>query len=318
MRTTFKRKNLRATDRGADCQTGRHPMLQAEIGRTKVTAAKTFPARGHLMLDFTMSSSDGRQVSLYDYRGRSNLVLFVAGRAQDSAEDPLLSALSKRYREITDTDSEALAVMADSVGQAEEFRRKMHFPFPVPSDPDMWVHNVGGRIKRMCKSIALLGEYTPTFPPHPATNAAIEHSRHLLGMDITATWVSTKDIDPKLFEHYSGIWVAPGSPYKSMEKTLWAIRYARENNIPCFGTCGGFQHIVIEYARNVLGFKDAQHAEYDPYASSLFISQLACSLAGREMRLSFVPGSRVATIYGGVSAKEQYYCNFRGQSGLHQ
>lgn len=162
----------------------------------------------------------------------------------------------------------------------------------------------------MSKSIALLGEYTPSFPPHPATDAAIEHSRQLLAMEVTATWVSTNDIDPALFEHYSGIWVAPGSPYKSMEKTLWAIRHARENKIPCFGTCGGFQHIVIEYARNVLGFKDAQHAEYDPYASNLFISQLACSLLGREMQLNFVPESRIAAIYGQVSAKEQYYCNF--------
>lgn len=162
----------------------------------------------------------------------------------------------------------------------------------------------------MSKSIALLGEYTPTFPPHASTNAAIEHSRNLLGGDITARWVSTEDIDQKLFDQYAGIWVAPGSPYKSMEKTLWAIRYARENKIPCFGTCGGFQHIVIEYARNVLGFKDAQHAEYDPYASSLFISQLACSLSGREMQLTFVPGSQVAAIYGALSAKEHYYCNF--------
>lgn len=162
----------------------------------------------------------------------------------------------------------------------------------------------------MSGSVALLGEYTPSFPPHPATSAAIEHSRRLFDMDISSRWVSTNDIDPTLFEQYSGIWVAPGSPYKNMEKTLWAIRYARENKIPCFGTCGGFQHIVIEYARNVLGFKDAQHAEYDPYASSLFISQLACSLAGREMLIGFVPESRVAAIYGGVSAKEHYYCNF--------
>jgi Asp-tRNA(Asn)/Glu-tRNA(Gln) amidotransferase A subunit family amidase len=95
-----------------------------------------------------------------------------------------------------------------------------------------------------------------------------------------------------------------------MDKTLWAIHYARENKIPCFGTCGGFQHMVIEYARNVLGFKDAQHAEYDPYASSLFISELACSLAGREMQLNFVPGSQVAAIYGELSATEHYYCNF--------
>jgi peroxiredoxin len=59
-------------------------MLQAEIGSGKVTAAESPPTRGHLMPDFTMSSSDGRQVSLYDYRGRSNLVLFlpVAHRTQ--------------------------------------------------------------------------------------------------------------------------------------------------------------------------------------------------------------------------------------------
>lgn len=162
----------------------------------------------------------------------------------------------------------------------------------------------------MSKSIALLGEYTPTFPPHASTNAAIEHSRSLLGADMSANWLSTEDIDSTLFECHSGIWVAPGSPYKNMEKTLWAIRYARENNIPCFGTCGGFQHIVIEYARNVLGFRDAQHAEYDPYSSKLFISQLACSLAGREMQLEFVAGSQVASIYGSLSATEHYYCNF--------
>jgi len=68
--------------------------------------------------------------------------------------------------------------------------------------------------------------------------------------------------------------------------------------------------MVIEYARSVLGFKDAQHAEYDPSASNLFISQLACSLTGREMQLKFVPGSQVAEIYGGLTAKEHYYCNF--------
>ena len=119
-------------------------MLQAEIGSAKVTAAESLPTRGHLMPDFTLSSSDSKQVSLYDYRGRSNLVLFFAGRPEDSAEDPLLGALPKRYQEITDTDSEAVVVVAESVGQAEEFRRKMHFPFPVLSDPDMRVHNSVG------------------------------------------------------------------------------------------------------------------------------------------------------------------------------
>ena len=162
----------------------------------------------------------------------------------------------------------------------------------------------------MIKSIALLGEYTPTFPPHISTDAAIKHAQNQLDVELTADWIATENIDQKLFDHYSGIWVAPGSPYKNMEKTLWAIHYARENKIPCFGTCGGFQHMVIEYARNVLDFKGAQHGEYYPFASSLFISKLDCSLDGREMQLNFMPGSQVAVIYGSLSAKESYYCNF--------
>lgn len=119
-------------------------MLQAEIGRTKVTAAKNFPTRGHLMPDFTLSSSDGKQVSLYDYRGRSNLVLFFAGRTRDSADSPLLSALAKRDGEIAETDSEVVVVLAESVVQADKFRRKMHFPVSALSDPDMRVHNMVG------------------------------------------------------------------------------------------------------------------------------------------------------------------------------
>ena len=162
----------------------------------------------------------------------------------------------------------------------------------------------------MKRSIAIIGEYSPTFAPHISTGAAIEHSRSASGIDVDGIWVSTEEIDKTLFERFSGIWVAPGSPYKNLDKTLWAIREAREKGIPCLGTCGGFQHIIIEYARNVLGFKDAQHAEYDPYASSLFISQLACSLAGQKMQLTFLPGSQIAAIYHATLATEEYYCNF--------
>jgi len=167
----------------------------------------------------------------------------------------------------------------------------------------------GDWVKTM-KSIALLGEFNPQSKTHAATNAAIEHSCAALGCRVAGIWVSTEDIETSLLADFAGVWVAPGSPYKNLEKTLQAIRYAREQNIPCFGTCGGFQHMVLEYARSVLNFKDAQHAEYDPYASDLFISKLTCSLAGREMRLSFVVGSMVAQIYGSLSATEEYYCNF--------
>ena len=165
----------------------------------------------------------------------------------------------------------------------------------------------------MRPSIAIVGEYSAAFPPHPATNAAIAHAGAALGLDVAREWIATDMLDASVFRRHDGIWVAPGSPYRDMAKTLDAIRRAREHGVPCFGTCGGMQHMIIEYARNVLGFRDAQHAEYDPYASELFISTLTCSLAGREMHLRLVPGSQVAKIYGATTVLERYYCNF----GVH-
>jgi CTP synthase (UTP-ammonia lyase) len=158
--------------------------------------------------------------------------------------------------------------------------------------------------------IALIGEYDPTFPPHEATYNACEHAARQLGVRVIAEWTSTADATISALRDFSGLWILPGSPYKSLKNTLDAIRYAREERIPCFGTCGGFQHVILEYARNVLGFHDAQHAEYDPYASELFVSQLECSLKGRELRIALKPGSRVAAIYGATDAIEEYYCNF--------
>jgi len=159
-------------------------------------------------------------------------------------------------------------------------------------------------------AIAILGEYTPASAPQAATAAAIGHAQTRLGVAVEAVWISTAAIDERLFERFDALWIAPGSPYKNLELTLWAIRRAREDGVPCFGTCGGFQHMVLEYARSVLGIRDAQHAEYDPYASRLFVAQLPCSLAGREMRLTFAAGSRVASIYGADAATEAYYCDF--------
>jgi len=158
--------------------------------------------------------------------------------------------------------------------------------------------------------IAILGEYNPNFPPHPATDAAILHSAAKIEARVKGEWISTEAIDLETIGEYSGLWISPGSPYKNLKKTLEAIRYGREQGIPCLGTCGGFQHIVIEYARNILGYSDAQHAEYDPDSSNLFISSLSCSLAGREMNLRIVPGSKVAEFYGAVDVRESYYCNF--------
>lgn len=109
---------------------------------------------------------------------------------------------------------------------------------------------------------------------------------------------------------FRGIWIGPGSPYASMDGALSAIRLARENRIPLLGTCGGFQHIIIEYARNVVGIDDAEHEESAPAASRLVISRLACSLVGRTMNIKLAPDSTLARIYRRTEVQEQYLCNF--------
>lgn len=161
-------------------------------------------------------------------------------------------------------------------------------------------------------NVCVVGDFDAEFPPHVATNEAIGHSAAALGLDVTIDWLGTQSLERDLtrVEAADAVWCAPGSPYRSLLGALSALRYTRENDVPTLGTCGGCQHIIIEYARNVLGFEDAQHAEYDPYASRLFVSSLTCSLAGRTMPVNLSAGSAVAAFYGTARVEEQYYCNF--------
>jgi len=158
--------------------------------------------------------------------------------------------------------------------------------------------------------LAIIAEYDPNFEPHVQTDAAITHSASALGLDVQSEWISTADATITTLSEFHGIWFAPGSPYRNLSRTLDAIRFARERAVPTLGTCGGYQHMVIEFARNVLGIRDAQHEEYDPYASRLVVSRLACSLVGHEMGILLTPGSRTAAAYEAALIIERYYCNF--------
>src|SRR5262245_54630002 len=126
--------------------------------------------------------------------------------------------------------------------------------------------------------IGIIGDFKADNPTHVATNSGIQHAAEALGEPILATWLPTDQ--PHDFGQFQGLLCSPGSPYRRLDGVLVGIKYARENNIPFMGTCGGFQHLAIEYARNVMGIAEASHAESDPYASCLFITPLSCSLVG--------------------------------------
>jgi CTP synthase (UTP-ammonia lyase) len=170
------------------------------------------------------------------------------------------------------------------------------------------------------RAIGVIGDFQADFPPHPATEAALGHAATAMGISLKVSWLGTLelcDVTSEELIRHDALLCAPGSPYRSLEGALRAVRLARELDWPLLGTCGGFQHMVIEYARNVLGIVDAQHAEYDPYASELFISALPCSLAGRSMNIHLAAGSLASDFYGRSEVLEHYYCDF-GLNPSHQ
>jgi CTP synthase (UTP-ammonia lyase) len=121
----------------------------------------------------------------------------------------------------------------------------------------------------------------------------------------TATVRSTEDL-----AGFDGIWVVPGSPYASPEGVLRAVETARTRLIPFLGTCGGFQHMLMEFARNVCHLGAVDHAEVSPDSPNLLIVPLECSLLGEEAKVSIVPGTLASAALGPGVTSERYFCRY--------
>lgn len=161
--------------------------------------------------------------------------------------------------------------------------------------------------------IGVIGDYESTNETHLATTAAVQHAGADRGLAAEVKWVPTQQVEDSSEEALAGLdglIIAPGSPYRSLSGALTAIEHARVHDVPLLGTCGGFQHVVLEFARNVAGFHDAQHAEYDPYASTLFITPLSCSLIGQTMTVHIHDNTQASSAYRKAMVAERYYCNF--------
>ena len=156
--------------------------------------------------------------------------------------------------------------------------------------------------------IGLIGDYNPGVLAHQAIPKALALAAN--GADVQPVWLETESALDADLESYAGFWCVPASPYRSMDGALRAIRYARENQRPYLGTCGGCQHAILEFARNVLKIANAGHTEIDPTASEPVIANLSCSLIEADEVLRPVPGSRLYEIYGVDEIRETYHCSY--------
>jgi len=159
--------------------------------------------------------------------------------------------------------------------------------------------------------IGLVGDRSASVVAHRAIPIALRKAAEDQDVAVEHEWVPTEEVvGPERVASFDGLWCVPGSPYRSMAGALTAIRHARENGVPFLGTCGGFQHAVIEYAQDVLGWRDAAHAETTPNAARTVIAPLTCGLLEGEGLVRFVPGSKLATAYRAPEVGAEYLCRF--------
>ena len=204
----------------------------------------------------------------------------------------------------------------------ERLHMKEDFEGRVLDSPDMdgWV-----RFLRQLKEpegtvrIALVGKYVEhqdayksiceSFIMAGAANGVEVDLRQILSDDIT------KENVAELLEDVSGVLVAPGFGDRGIEGKIEAVRHVRENDIPFFGICLGMQTSVIEYARNVCGWKYANSTEFDSDTEfpviDLMEEQKKISEKGGTMRLGaytceLAEGSKVGDIYGRKVVKERH------------
>ncbi|MGW2645195.1 CTP synthase C-terminal region-related (seleno)protein [Streptomyces sp. NPDC001393] len=160
-------------------------------------------------------------------------------------------------------------------------------------------------------TIALVGDRSPNVVSHTRIPLLLQALAAHDQLVLDAYWIPSEDAEAEgAVLGFDAVWVLPGSPYRSEAGVLAAVRTAREEGIPFLGTCGGFQHALLEFARNVCGLTGVAHAENDPDAADPLIEPLACSLVGHEAAVTIEPGSLAESVIGSARAVERYFCAY--------
>jgi len=160
-------------------------------------------------------------------------------------------------------------------------------------------------------TVALVGKYIELKDAYLSVAESLRHGGIYNDVDVNIKWVHAEDIDDgngmEILKDVDGILVPGGFGDRGIDGKIAAIKYARENNIPFLGLCLGMQLAVVEFARNVLGLKNAHSSEINPNTPDpvidLIPEQKDLDASGAPMRLGLHPcklrkGSKAMDIYG--------------------
>lgn len=167
--------------------------------------------------------------------------------------------------------------------------------------------------------IAVVGKYISLKDAYKSIYEALSHGGIANRVKVDIKMVESEDFEKEdgygMLEDVDGILVPGGFGDRGIPGKLKAIQYARENNIPFFGICLGMQCAVIEFARNILGLKDANSYEFDENSEhpviALMDEQKKVTKKGGTMRLGawdcvLKPGTKAAKAYGATKISERH------------
>ncbi len=195
----------------------------------------------------------------------------------------------------------------------------LHLDCPEP-DLDEWRKMVDDLRHPTSKvTIALVGKYVQLHDAYISVVEALKHGGITNHATIDIKWVDsetvTEDNVSGLLGDVDGVLVPGGFGTRGIEGMITAIRYARENKIPFLGLCLGMQLTIVEYARNVVGFRDAHSIEMDPNTThpviALMPDQNGIEDIGGTLRLGAYPcvlakGSLAHSLYGTDNISERH------------
>jgi CTP synthase len=167
--------------------------------------------------------------------------------------------------------------------------------------------------------IGLIGKYVELKDSYKSISEAFIHAGSVNDCKVVLDWIHSESLTEEnvaeRLKGLKGVLVAPGFGNRGIEGKIAAIKFVRENKIPFLGICLGMQCAAIEFARNVLGLKDAHSREMNPATSSpvidLLENQKSISHMGGTMRLGSYPceleeGTLVYSIYKNKNISERH------------
>lgn len=163
--------------------------------------------------------------------------------------------------------------------------------------------------------LGIAGKYTKLKDSYKSLNEAIFHAAIANRVRVKTEYLDTETEKPEKVKDLDALIVPGGFGDRGIEGKIEAIRYARENGVPFLGICLGMQCAAIEFARNVVGLKDAHSSEFKPKCKhpviSLMETQRGVAYKGATMRLgsydcSIKKGTLAETIYARTSIKERH------------